>query len=127
MTKIPNPLGGRSIDEWIGKTPDAKIPEKVKDRIWVRCGGRCHLSGAKLVKGRDDIEWDHIKPLWAGGEHRETNIAPARKESHKEKSAEDHSAMSKADRIRRKANGTWPKPVGNGRLQSRPFPKSRPV
>ena len=34
----------RSVPEWIGKTPDQKVPDRVKVRIFDREGGVCHIS-----------------------------------------------------------------------------------
>lgn len=120
---IDNPLGGRSIPEWIGETPDAKVPERVRDRIFLRAKGKCHISGRRIMPGH---AWDleHIKPLSMGGEHRETNLAPALKEPHRLKTAQETKARAKADRIRRKHLGLWPK--SKAPLKSRGFPKTRP-
>ena len=119
---IDNPFGGRSVPEWRGKTPDTKVPDRIRDRVFARAKGICHLSGAKIQAGqRWDVE--HIRPLALGGEHRETNMAPALVEPHREKTAEEKTAISKADRIRRKANGTWPK--SKTPLRSRGFPPTR--
>ena len=41
----------RSVDEWIGKTDDAKVPRHVRARIFAREGGRCHLSGRLIRPG----------------------------------------------------------------------------
>jgi 5-methylcytosine-specific restriction endonuclease McrA len=119
---IDNPFGGRSVEEWIGAHPDAKVPDRIRDRVFARARGVCHLSGRKIQAGeRWDIE--HVKPLALGGEHRESNMAPALVIPHREKTAEEASIISKVDRIRRKANGTWPKSPSP--LRSRGFPKSR--
>lgn len=79
---ISDPFGGRDIPEWIGSSPNAKIPDIVRSRIFARAGGRCHLSGIKIV---GDWEAEHIVPLSMGGSHRESNLAPASKEKHREK------------------------------------------
>ena len=44
---------GRAVEEWIGKTPDSKVPDRVKLRIWERECGRCHLSGRKILAGEE--------------------------------------------------------------------------
>ncbi|MEJ8476441.1 HNH endonuclease [Roseibium algae] len=105
MPMISDPLGGRSLPEWIGKTPDSQPPDRVRDRIFIRAGGICHISGIKIRPG---MKWqaEHIKPLSMGGENRESNLAPALTEAHKVKTKEEAAARSKADRIRRKMNGT---------------------
>lgn len=120
---IDNPLGGRSIPEWIGESPDAKVPDRVRDRIFLRAHGKCHITGRRIMPG-DEWELEHIKPLSMGGEHRERNLAPALKESHKLKTAQEATARAKADRVRRKHLGLWPK--SKTPLRSRGFPKTRP-
>lgn len=111
MTKTPfldNPFGGRSLPEWIGSSPDAKVPDYVRDRIFARAGKRCHISGRPIWPG-DAWEVEHVKPLSMGGEHRESNMAPALVEPHREKTSAEASEREKADRIRRKHEGTWPR------------------
>lgn len=122
MPLIDNPFGGRSIEEWVGSTPDAKVPQVVQDRIFARAKGRCHISGIKIMPG-DRWEVEHVKPLSMGGTHRESNLAPALIDKHKEKTAAEAGARSKADRIRRKHLGTWP--ASPTPLRSRGFAKRR--
>lgn len=119
---IADPFGGRSHEEWIGSSPDATVPDRIRDRVFMRAGGKCHLSGRKIMVG-DRWELEHIKPLAMGGQHREANLAPALIEPHREKTADENSARSKADRIRRKANGTWPK--SKNPIRSRGFEAGR--
>lgn len=78
----------RALPEWVGKTPDAKVPPRVRLRIFEREGGRCHLSGRKIVAG-DLWDLDHGKALVNGGEHRESNLFPALRDKHREKTAAD--------------------------------------
>jgi len=108
MARLPDPHGGRSIAEWIGKTPDSKIPGEVQTRIFLRAGGICHISKRKIMVG-DAWQLEHVKPLSMGGEHRESNLAPALADPHREKSAKEATDRAKADRIARKHLGTWPK------------------
>ncbi len=122
MTRIQNPLGGRSTEEWIGSSPDAKVPDRIRDRIYLRANGRCGLSG-RIIKVGDVWDLDHITPLSMGGEHREGNLQPVLQERHREKTAEEAGPRAKADRVRRKHLGTWPK--SKSRIPSRPFRKTR--
>lgn len=124
MTRISDPHGGRSLEEWIGATPDTAIPDWVRDRVFVRAKRRCHITGRRIRPG-DAWQLEHIKPLALGGQNREGNLAPALTEPHKEKTAAEVAVISKADRIRRKNDGTWPKPVGNAVMRSRRFQSSR--
>ena len=119
---IENPLGGRDIPEWIGAKPDTHVPLHVRDRIFARAKGRCHISGRKIMPG-ERWEVEHIKPLSMGGEHREANLAPALAFEHRAKTAEEATDRAKADRMRRKANGTWPKTKAP--LRSRGFTATR--
>ncbi len=78
----------RAVPEWIGSTPDAKIPDRVKLRIWDREGGRCWISGRKIMPG-EPYDFDHKVALINGGEHRESNLFPALRDKHREKTRED--------------------------------------
>lgn len=118
---IKDPFGGRSIPEWIASKPDTKVPDKVRDRVLERAGGRCHLSGM-LIAGKP-WQVEHVRPLSMGGEHRESNLAPALVEAHREKTSLEARDRAKADRMRRKANNTWPKPKKT--LRSRGFENRR--
>jgi 5-methylcytosine-specific restriction protein A len=94
----------REVPEWIGKTLDAKIPPRVRLRIFEHHDGRCHITGRKIQAGE---AWDceHIKALCNGGEHRESNLAPALKQPHREKTARDVKLKAKTDRIRKRHLG----------------------
>lgn len=115
-------LPGRSVPEWIGKTPDAKVPSKVRLRVLMRYQGRCYLTGRKIRPG-DDWDLDHVKSLHRGGEHRESNLAPAIKAAHREKTSQENTDDAKADRTHLKHVGAWPK--SRTPLRSRPFQKTR--
>ena len=99
----------RSVPEWIGATPDAKIPPRVRLRVFERHGGICHLSKRKIQPG-EIWQLDHIIALVNGGEHRESNLAPALDNPHKEKTAADVAEKAKIDRIRKKHLGIDTKP-----------------
>lgn len=90
----------RSVPEWIGATPDAKIPPRVKVRVFERHGGVCHLSG-RVIRAGETWDCDHVKALVNGGEHRESNLAPALTKPHREKTAQD--VKEKAIVYRKKA------------------------
>lgn len=62
----------RSSAEWIGKTDDTMIPERVKLRIYERAKGLCQRCGRKLFPGHWDC--DHTVALINGGENRESNL-----------------------------------------------------
>lgn len=116
-------MTGRSVPEWQGATPDSRPPTRVRLRVFERYQGKCYLTGRKIRAGEP---WDleHIKPLHAGGLNVESNLAPASKEAHREKSAAEVSAKAKADRTRAKHLGIYP--ASPFKIRSRGFPKRTP-
>lgn len=94
----------RSVPNWVGATDDAKVPDRVKLRIFEREGGRCWLTGRKINPG-DAWDLDHKIALCNGGTHSEDNLAPALREEHRKKTAEDVKMRAKADRVRKKHLG----------------------
>ena len=95
---------GRSVAEWIGRTPDSRPPEAVRLRIFDRDHGVCYLTGVKIKPG-DKWDVEHVKRLEDGGENRESNMRPALKAPHLVKTAEENSLGKQADRIRKKHLG----------------------
>lgn len=108
----------RSVPEWIGASPDSPIPPRVRLRVFETHGGVCHISGRKIRPGE---AWDceHIIALANGGENRERNLAPALRDKHREKTAEDVAVKAKVARIAKKHTGAWPK--AKRKIQSRGF------
>jgi 5-methylcytosine-specific restriction protein A len=115
-------MTGRSLPEWRGKTPDTPVPDRVRARVFLAYGGRCYLSG-RLIMPADKWELEHKLALGLGGENRETNLAPVLADKHKAKTAEDIGRMRKADRVRLKHLGIYPKPIR--KLQGRGFSDNR--
>lgn len=110
----------RRVPEWIGKTPDAKVPPRVRLRVFMDYEGRCWLSGRKIAPG-EPWDLDHKVALANGGEHRESNLAPALKDKHRAKTAADVAEKSSVYRKASKHHGAdRPRP----RIQSPGFPKS---
>lgn len=107
----------RSTDEWIGKTDDAAIPPRVRLRVFEAHGGICHLSGRRIQAG-EHWDCDHVVALVNGGEHRESNLAPALRDKHREKTANDVREKSIVRRKRMKSIGIAPK-------KGRPMPGSK--
>ena len=95
----------RSVPEWIGKTHDTAIPKRVRARVFDAHGGICHISGRKIRPPADSWDCDHIIALCNGGEHRESNLAPALTQEHRKKTAEDVKQKAKDRRIRAKHLG----------------------
>jgi len=113
-------MTGRSVDTWVGSSPDAKVPPRVRLRIFLREGGKCHLSGRAIRPG-DEWDLDHKVALCNGGAHAESNLFPALRDKHREKTAEDVREKAKVARIRAKHLGVHPK--SPRKLQGRGFPK----
>ncbi len=106
----------RAVPEWIARHDDEAIPPRVRARVFERAGGICHISGRKITAA-DQWDCDHIVALCNGGEHRESNLAPALRDKHRAKTAEDVAAKSKTARVRAKHLGI--------RRSARPMPGSR--
>lgn len=100
----------RALPEWIGKTPDTKVPPRVRARIFEREGGICHLSGRKITPS-DKWDLDHKVALINGGEHRETNLFPAIRDKHREKTREDVAEKAVSARKRQKHIGIRKQPT----------------
>ena len=94
----------RSVEEWIGKTDDSAIPPRVRLRVFEKYSGVCYLSGVKIRPG-DKWEIEHVQALCNGGEHRESNMAPALVAAHKGKTAADRREKAKNDRVRKRHLG----------------------
>lgn len=107
----------RSVPEWIGKTDDTPIPDRVRVRVFERHHGICYLSGRPIRAGE---QWhcDHIIALINGGGHREFNLAPVLTEPHKAKSLDDVALKSK---IYRKKTAF----LGLKKRKGRPMPGSK--
>jgi 5-methylcytosine-specific restriction protein A len=93
----------RAVKEWVAAHPDQPIPKHVKLRIFDRCGGKCGLTGKRLRPG--EFDYDHIKRLRDGGEHRELNIHVVWRPKHREKTGQENREQFKADAIRAKHLG----------------------
>jgi hypothetical protein len=97
-------MTGRSIEKWVGSTPDAKPPIRVRLRVFERYGGICQRTGRKIRAG-DKWEVDHCIALINGGANAETNLQPVLAEAHREKTREDVAVKSKVARMKAKHLG----------------------
>jgi 5-methylcytosine-specific restriction endonuclease McrA len=93
----------RAVDEWIGKTDNTMPPPRVKLRIFEAHGGKCYITGRKLMPG--EFDFDHIQALCNGGENRESNLAPVYRPAHRAKTARDVAQKAKDNRVRAKHLG----------------------
>lgn len=99
-------MTGRTVPEWIGKTADSRIPDDVKLRIWERERGRCWLTGRKIRPPADSYDFEHkiALALWTGEGHgnRESNIALALRDKHREKTKRDVAELAASKRVKKK-------------------------
>jgi 5-methylcytosine-specific restriction enzyme A len=94
---------GRKIPEWKGKTPDAKIPDEVRQRVTATFENKCYLSSFLIVTETPDME--HVIPLSEDGDHAEYNLRPALPAAHIIKSAGETNRRAKAKRQAKKKMG----------------------
>jgi 5-methylcytosine-specific restriction enzyme A len=110
----------RPLPEWIGKHHGVNIPPRVRQRVYDRDNGICHLCKLPIKPG-EIWQADHVQALINGGEHRESNLAPAHGHCHVGKSALDLKEKAKVAAMRGKHTGAIrPKQT----IKSAPFAKS---
>lgn len=95
---------GRTVKEWIGKTPDSVPPESVKQRVRKRFNSICQCLDKCGIEIRTGMAWDaeHTIPLSMKGENRENNLTPMLTAHHKKKTAVEATVRAKADAVGRK-------------------------
>lgn len=102
----------RAIEEWRGRTDDSAIPDRVKLRVHLRCGGKCQACGRK-IDHRNPAAYDHIVPLADSGGHRENNLqVVCNFPCHQVKSAEEAEQRAKLRRVQKKTAGIKRKAKG---------------
>jgi 5-methylcytosine-specific restriction protein A len=94
----------RSVKNWVGKTDDSKIPDRVRIRVFEKYKGSCYRSGIKIRSG-DQWDIDHIIALVNGGSHSEDNLAPILIGPHKEKTKADRKIQSRIYKIKKRHLG----------------------
>lgn len=116
----------RQTEEWIATNDDQTIPARVKVRVFEKYNGTCYLSGIKIMPG-DKWECEHIIALSNGGEHRESNLAPAFAVPHKEKTKSDMKIKAKIARVRKRHLGIKKKgwTIPGRRFDGTPIPSKR--
>lgn len=110
----------RPVPDWIGKHHGVNIPPRVRQRVFDRDGGICHLCKLPIKPG-ETWQADHVVALINGGEHSEANLAPAHGHCHVGKSARDVKEKAKTARVRQKHIGSV-RPAG--KIQGPGFAKS---
>lgn len=94
----------RELPEWIGRADNSPVPPRVRLRVFEAYGGRCYLSGRKIMAG-DKWEIEHKLAIILGGSNRESNLAPALVGPHKLKTRVDVALKAKITRTRQKHLG----------------------
>lgn len=94
----------RTVEEWIGSTDDSRPPFAVRMRILMRALGECQKCTHKIVPG-DKWQCDHVKPLWEGGENRESNMQLLCGPCHDRKTRAEAPQRAKINRVRQKHFG----------------------
>lgn len=105
----------RAVPEWIGATPDSKIPPRVQKRILERFGFKCYMTGLPLDMTKKNWHFEHLHAICNGGQHTESNLAPALTDAHKDKTRSDLAIKKKTERLAKKHLGLiekktrWPR------------------
>lgn len=94
----------RSVENWVGKHDDTRVPDRVRIRIFERYGGRCYHSG-RLIQAGEAWNLDHVIALANGGSHSEDNLAPILIDPHKEKTKADRKIQSRIYKIKKRHLG----------------------
>ncbi len=105
----------RTGREWSNKNHDAKIPDRVRDRVIKRSKGKCAQCG-RTFGLKLSPEMDHVVALINGGMHREENLRAVCVTCHKTKTKQDRKEQTETGRGLRKAYGLVKPP-------QRPVPK----
>ncbi len=118
----------RTVKEWIGKTDDSKVPDRVRQRVFDNAGGICHCCNLPIKVPFETWEADHKIALINGGENRESNLAPAHSHCHLKKTSVDVAEKSKVAAIRQKFTGAKkPKSkLARKEKQTKPLSKALP-
>ncbi|MBN9078551.1 MAG: hypothetical protein BGN87_00300 [Rhizobiales bacterium 65-79] len=102
-----------------------RFSRKDRERILETNDHCCHICGGRI---NDDQAWEieHRIPWALTRDDSDDNLRPAHKKCHSRKTHKfDRPAINKAERMRAKHLGSWPQPIGNARLASRPFASTR--
>lgn len=95
----------REVPEWIGATPDSKIPPRVRLRVFYRDNGICQCGCERLIRAGERWQTDHKIAIVNGGENREQNFRTLLVKHHAVKTAEDVAEKSRVYRKRAKHLG----------------------
>lgn len=91
-----------------------------RERLFNLHGRRCYICEVEIQPG-EAFELEHVVAWELTRDESDDNVRPAHIACHKPKSARDICAIRKADRVRQKYLGLWPKSPRP--LRSRGFQK----
>lgn len=96
----------RRVPEWVGKDDDQQAPQRVRVRVWLAKGGKCHRCERRINAERGE-GWtlEHVVALVNGGENRESNLDLTCDWCLPAKNAEDVAEKSRTYRKRSKHVG----------------------
>jgi len=109
----------RALPIWIGRDDNHRAPGKVRQRVFDREHGRCHLCEQPIQPG-EKWDLDHVVALINGGENAEPNLKPAHRKCHKDKTARDVAEKAKVAAIRQRHLGI----VNPPKMHGASFPKT---
>lgn len=66
----------RTVEEWIGKTDDTPVPDRVKLRVLKKFDRICQCGCGKTIRPGDGWRCDHKIAIINSGENRESNLQP---------------------------------------------------
>lgn len=85
----------RCLPEWIGASPDAAVPPRVRLRIFDRYRGRCCCGCNRLIRPGEAWDCEDTIAIINGGERRENNLKPWLAEHHPNKTNRDIAEKSR--------------------------------
>lgn len=99
----------RTVKEWIGETPDQRVPKRVELRVFELFRGRCAICTRLLFRGYWAL--DHKIALINGGDNRESNLQPVcNVPCHSDKTRADVRDKSKTYQVASRHVGAGPRP-----------------
>ena len=113
----------RTVPEWIGKTPDATVPPRVRMRNLAAHGNKCGISGL-IIRAGDAWQTDHKIAMIAGGANRENNLHPVLTKHHKLKTAREITEKAQVARSSKAVMGVKAKKPP---IHSPGFPEKTPA
>lgn len=90
----------RTVEEWIGKNDDTRVPPRVRLRVFYRDSGICQCGCEQLIRAGQRWQTDHIVAIINGGENRESNLRTLLVKHHAKKTAEDVAEKATVNRKR---------------------------